>query len=106
MLHENESHDKHFPSLAKITSTRPKLNKAVDSGCLYFGDHEEFADDDAADEDVATADDDDYEAGCSFKCENADAVGSDGDEGLGVERGRVPTGCREIKAPSRHIVRL
>ena len=60
MMHENKFHDKHFPAL--VTSTRAsKLSKVVDSGCLFFGDHD-FADDDAADdEDVATADDDDDE---------------------------------------------
>ena len=52
-------HDKHFQAL--LTSTRVKWSKVVDSGFLYFVDHD-FADDDAADDgDVATAEDDDDE---------------------------------------------
>ena len=73
---------------------------------FIFGDHEDFADDDAADEDVATIDDDDGdEAGFSLKCENADAVGRNGDEGLGEERGNVPAG-RPVaqRSGSRHRV--
>ena len=69
VLHDNKWHDKHVPSLANIASSHEKSNKAVQTGCLYFGDHDE-ADDDAAD--VATADDvddDDDDAGVSWKCE-------------------------------------
>lgn len=79
MMHEYNVHDTHVPAL--VTSTRVKLNNVADNGCLYFGDHD-FADDDAADD----------EAYVALKCENADAAGSDGDEGLGDERGNVPTG--------------
>ena len=82
--------------MAKITSSHEKSNNVVETGCLYFGGHDfadqDVADDDAANEDVATAGDDDDEAGLSLKCENHDAVGSDGGEGLGVGGGKVPRG--------------
>ena len=58
MMHENKFHDNQFLALAKVTSTQVKLHKVVDSGCLYFGDHDVADDDTADDEDVATADDD------------------------------------------------
>ena len=82
VVHQNKFHDKHFPALVSSTIVSALIT-VVDSGCLFFGDHV-FADDDAADdEDAATADADDGEAYFPWKCENAGAVGSDGDEGLG-----------------------
>ena len=55
-MHENKLHDKYFPAL--VTSTKVRLKKVVDNGCLFFGDH--FADDENADDDdAASAGDDD-----------------------------------------------
>ena len=84
MLRENKGHDRHPPSLAKVPQ-----DKVHESGCLYFGCHDD--DDDAAE--CASAHDDedvddaarrtfaDCKAGVSLQCEIT--TGSEGDVGVG-----------------------
>ena len=82
--------------MAKITSTREKSNKVVETGCLYFADHD-GAEHDAAN--VATADDadDDDDAGFSLKCENT--TGRDSVRGTGdVPTVRPKDGGRDTES--------
>ena len=66
---------------------------------MFFFVGDQNADDDDDAEYVATADEDEDEAGFScgavFSCEDADDVGSGGMRGLGGKRGHIITGRNE-----------